>query len=237
MLNNKTDVKTVLIVGISSGIGEELVKLYKEKDYTVYGSYRKKSLNSSVLSMCKETIVLDLIKESDMNKLQDFALNLKPFHIIYLPGIIDKKTLYETNLKSFHLTFNVNLFSYLLLISKTINYMKEKKYGRFLSLSSIGTKYGGSLSSFSYTLSKYLLEFFPAEYKNLAQYNVFFNNLICGVTNTKMIHANKEVDNRVKKIPLKRMAEPIEIARSCFNLCSTENTFQTLTNTTIAGGE
>ena len=71
------------------------------------------------------------------------------------------------------------------LISKTANYMK-KKYGRFLSLS-IRSKYGGYLSSLNYTLSKSLLEFFLAEYKNLAKNNVFFNNLICDVTNTKMI--------------------------------------------------
>ena len=237
MQNDKVDLKNVLIVGISSTIGEELVKLYNKKGYIVYGTYRNNSADSSVLGFCKETIVLDLEKESHIYKLQDFANVLKPFHIVYLPGIIDHKTLYETNLENLQLTFNVNVFSYLLLISKTANYMKEKKYGRFLSLSSIGSKYGGSLSSFNYTLSKCLLEFFPAEYKNLAQNNVFFNNLICGVTNTKMIQSKKEIDQRVKKIPLKRMAEPIEIARACFNLCSTKNTFQTLTNTTIAGGE
>ena len=33
------------------------------------------------------------------------------------------------------------------------------------------------------------------------------------------------------------MAEPIEIARACFNLSSTKNTSDILTNTTIDGGE
>ena len=45
------------------------------------------------------------------------------------------------------------------------------------------------------------------------------------------------IDKRVNLIPIGRLARPSEIAISCFNICSENNTFQTLSNVTIAGGE
>ena len=117
--------------------------------------------------------------------------------------------------------------------------MKSMNYGRYLSISSIGSKYGGSKNSINYTLSKHLLEFFPREYKNLAEFNVFFNNIICGVINSEIIKNKKDfnIEKRIEKIPIKRSIDPYEIARNCYRLCSDENTCQTLSNITISGGE
>ena len=134
---------------------------------------------------------------------------------------------------------NANIFAYWLLISNTIDYMKDNKYGRFLSISSIGSKFGGGENRFNYTTSKKLLEFFPRDFKNLAQHNIFINNIICGVTDTQILRKKKDetIQKRVQLIPIKRLARPEEIALCAFNLCSEINTFQTLSNTTLAGGE
>ena len=165
-------------------------------------------------------------------------MRLKPANIVYLPGYIDGKSLYDNSLNSLQSSFNINLFAYLLLISRTCGYMKANGYGRYLSLSSIGSKYGGGLNSLNYTIGKNALEYFPTEYKRLAEFNVFFNNIICGVTNTSIINSKKgKLISRIQKIPIRRRAEPVEIALNCYRLCSYENTFQTLSNTTIAGGE
>ena len=43
--------------------------------------------------------------------------------------------------------------------------MKKNNYGRFLSLSSIGSKFGGGINRFNYTSSKKLLEFFPKDFR------------------------------------------------------------------------
>ena len=117
--------------------------------------------------------------------------------------------------------------------------MKKNNYGRFLSLSSIGSKFGGGTNRFNYTTSKKLLEFFPKDFKDLAKDNIFVNNIICGVTDTPILRKKKfeSIDKRVNLIPIGRLARPSEIAISCFNICSENNTFQTLSNITIAGGE
>ena len=231
--------KKVLIVGLSSAIGIELCKLYKKKGYEIFATYHQKSLGSVVSNKCEKLLKTDLSKQKGIDLLLEFADEFKPANIVYLPGYIDGKNLYENDLPSIQGSFNVNLFAYLLLISKTCVHMKSIGYGRYLSISSIGSKYGGSLNGINYTLSKNALEIFPKEYKLLAKDNIFFNNIVCGVTNTSIFKNKTEEDllSRVQKIPIGRMANPKEIALACYRLCSIENTFQTLSNTTISGGE
>jgi len=232
-------IKNVLIVGVSSAIGKSLFEIYINKGFRVYATYNKNKLESSIKNACKESLSIDLSDQYGIERLLEFAETTKPTNIIYLPGFIDNLDLYDNSLSSIHKSFNINYFAYLLLISKTYKYMKSIGYGRYLSLSSIGSKYGGASKSLNYTISKRSLEYFPSEYKRLAEFNIFFNNIICGVTNSSILKDKKNIDlnARVLKIPVKRMARPSEIALNCYRLCSYENTFQTLSNTTIAGGE
>ena len=50
--------------------------------------------------------------------------------------------------------------------------MLKNKWGRILNSSSIGTKFGGGIKSFNYSLSKHLLEFIPGIYKKWSKKNV-----------------------------------------------------------------
>ena len=231
--------KSVLIVGLSSAIGKALFDIYSDKGFRIFATYNKNKLESSIKNTCVDSLSTDLSDQDGIEKLLEFAETTKPTNIIYLPGYIDNLDLYDNSLISIHKSFNINYFAYLLLISKTYKYMKSIGYGRYLSLSSIGSKYGGASNSLNYTISKKSLEYFPSEYKKLAEFNIFFNNIICGVTNSSIFKdkKNQELNARVSKIPVKRMAKPSEIAINCYRLCSYENTFQTLSNTTIAGGE
>ncbi len=239
MLDIEEKYKSVMIIGSSSGIGKELCNIYYQKGFNIFATHNKKELTSSISSKCQKILNVDLSNQKGIYQLLDFAEESKPSNIIYLPGYIDGKDLYENSLQSMHSSFNINLFAYQLLIARTCGYMKSIGYGRYLSISSIGSKYGGSLNGFNYTISKKALEFFPKEYKNLAEYNIFFNNIICGITDTSILNDKKKevLKTRIEKVPVKRMAKPIELALNCFRLCSYENTFQTLSNTTIAGGE
>ena len=117
--------------------------------------------------------------------------------------------------------------------------MKKNKFGRFVSFSSIGSKFGGGNNRFNYTSSKILLEFFPKDLKIIAADNIFVNNIVCGVTDTPILKKkkNESIANRVRLIPIGRLAEPKEIALCCYQICSDKNTFQTLSNIKIAGGE
>lgn len=233
------DVKTILIVGVNSTIGTSILNVYNEKNYICFGTYNKGSLSEEIENKCKNLIQCDLSNIHGIQKLLKFCQEFNPYHIIFLPGYIDNKSLEKNSLENMHKTFNTNLFAYWLLISECLPYMKERRYGRFLSLSSIGSKFGGGDGRFNYTTSKKLLEFFPKDFKTLASYNIFINNIICGVTNTNILKKkkNESIAQRVQLIPVGRLAQPIEIALCCYQICSELNTFQTLSNVTIAGGE
>ena len=117
--------------------------------------------------------------------------------------------------------------------------MLLQKWGRILNCSSIGVKFGGGINSYNYSLSKHCLEFIPNSFKSWAKKNVFINNLRIGVTNTK-IHKrmiNRKIKQRVKLIPMSRMAEPKEISSYIINLTTENNSYMTGQTVTVSGGE
>ena len=105
--------------------------------------------------------------------------------------------------------------------------------------SSIWVKFGGSKNTFAYSISKHLNEFIPSYFKNFYKNEIFYNSLRIGTTNTK-IHKkikNKNLSKRVKLIPVKKMANPEDIASYILFICSEKNKFITGSVLTIAGGE
>ena len=117
--------------------------------------------------------------------------------------------------------------------------MLKNKWGRILNCSSIGVKFGGGKNTFNYSLSKHCLEFIPNSYKDWASLNVLINNLRIGVTNTKLHKRilKRNLKERVKLIPMKRMAKTEEIASYIFSLISEQNTYITGQTLSISGGE
>ena len=117
--------------------------------------------------------------------------------------------------------------------------MKKKKWGRILFTSSIGVKFGGGISTFPYSLSKFINEFFPKFFRENTYKNILYNCLRIGVTDTKIhkIDKNKNMKKRIKLIPLKRLAKPTEIAEYIYFLCSEKNTLISSEILNITGGE
>ena len=117
--------------------------------------------------------------------------------------------------------------------------MLLQKWGRILNCSSIGIKYGGGKNTYNYSFSKHALEFIPSDYRNWAKKNILINNLRIGVTDTKIHNRirNRNLERRVKLIPIGRMASKKEIAKFIYQLASQQNTFITGETISIAGGE
>jgi len=90
-----------------------------------------------------------------------------------------------------------------------------------------------------YSSSKAALESMTRSFaKQGAPFNVLANSIRAGVTNTDF-HRNsgKNMNDRINLIPLKRMAEPEEIADTVMFLCSEKASFITGQEITVAGGE
>ena len=118
--------------------------------------------------------------------------------------------------------------------------MIKVNFGRILNVSSIGVKYGGGEFTYNYSFSKQALEYIPAYLRNLTNKNILTNVLRVGVLDIKRekkIKKKKNMDKRIKLIPIKRAATASEVAETIFNLSSEKNTYIANEKITIAGGE
>ena len=133
----------------------------------------------------------------------------------------------------------VNLLPGLLFMRDLGPAMAARGWGRIVHLGSIGTKFGGGPSSFAYALSKHGLEMLPRECRVWSAHNVLVNVLRVGVTNTGIHQSDvsKDMDERVGLIPMKRMAEPSEMAEGVWFLGSGANTYIAGQVISISGGE
>ena len=117
--------------------------------------------------------------------------------------------------------------------------MIKKRWGRILLSSSIGTKFGGGNSTYYYSLSKFMNEFIPSEFRRKYAKYILYNVLQIGVTDTK-IHkkiSSKNLKSRIKLIPIQKIASTKEVAKKILFLSSEKNTLIHNQVLNISGGE
>lgn len=237
----KEDNHKILILGASSDIGVKVVNLFLKNNWNVDAHYFK---NKSQLSKIK-TKRLKIINANFKNfNIQKKDIIFKKFSsnyssIVNLIGFIDNKSFENTSISNTLDSIKINSLIPFFIFRKYLNKMKINNFGRFLNASSIGVKYGGGKNTFNYSLSKHLLEFFPSNFKELVKFNILINTLRIGLTDTK-IHSKinkKNLKKRISMVPMKRMAQPDEIAKLIYYLSSSENTYITNEVISISGGE
>ena len=235
--------KKVLILGASSDIGIEVVKNFLNLNWFVYAHYN--SNNKRLINLKKNKKNLRIIQlnfskynnknfEKQLNK--KFNLNFDAF--INLIGYTDGKSFDTTNLANITKTLTINTLIPIIIQKILLKKMIKNKWGRILNCSGVGVKYGGGKYNYNYSLSQHCREFIPSAFKNLAKNNIFINNIRIGVTDTK-IHKRikKNIKDRIKLIPVNRMASPIEMANYIVSFCTESNSFMTGQTITVAGGE
>ena len=239
---NKVSKKKILILGASSDIGIQVVKKFLKKNWHVIAHSNKN--NKKLTKIKNESLSVFKLDLSSPQKVENYIKkNLFYFKkidsFVSLTGFLKLSNYENFKIKDFYLHLNINYLANQLFIRKLIKYMQQNKWGRILTSSSIGTKFGGNHNTYIYSLSKHMNEFFPSIFKNLAKYNILYNCMQIGVTDTKLnkIDKNKKIHKRAMLIPLKRIAKPEEIAKYIYLIGSDENTFINLQKIRITGGE
>ena len=236
--------KNVLILGGSSDIGIEVIKIFLKLNWNVSAHYFKNKTKLNLLKKKSKNLNLIKLDFSKANPRVEILIkkNFKDKYdsIVNLIGYIDNIGYENTNLKSMTKSLTANMIIPVLIEKNCVKKMISQKWGRILNCSSIGIKFGGGKNSFNYSLSKHCLEFIPNSYKFWAENNVFINNLRIGVTDTKIhkrMKKNLQLKERLKLIPAKRMATPSEIAIYIVNLSTEKNSYMTGQTLTVSGGE
>ena len=234
--------KKVLILGASSEIGVEIMKIYLKKNFKIIAHYNKGNKNFSYYSKDKKVQKVKfnfLTKLENIDKFSKSKIFKNCDILINALGRIKELDYKKITSKEIIDSFKVNLLPSII-FNKNLGFlMNKKKWGRIVNLGSIGTKFGGGEKNFPYSIGKFALEFFPSNNKKWIKNNVLINTVRVGVTKTRLHNKlkTKNLIKRVKLIPIQRMASPEEIAKVIFFLGSNDNTFISNEVISISGGE
>ncbi|MDR4949673.1 SDR family NAD(P)-dependent oxidoreductase [Neobacillus cucumis] len=155
-------------------------------------------------------------------------------------GISQKVTVEEMTYEDINRVFNVNMFGLFLCSQAVLKPMKEQKYGRIVSLSSVSAKRGGGVfGGPHYSASKAAVLGFS---KNLAREvaldGITVNCVAPGLVNTDIWKSLPEEDAKkvIDGIPMGRPGETEEIAATIAFLASKEASYITGEEIDINGG-
>lgn len=205
--------RKALITGASRGIGKAIKNLFEERGIMVYAPTRAEMNLSS-----NDSIRQYVEKISDVDILVNCA------------GINDLASIDEMSEEKLQEMIQVNLISQTMLIKYVSEKMKKNRYGRIVNFASIWCDFSKE-RRIMYSIAKAGVKgLTTAAAVELSKYNVLVNAVAPGFVNTEMTSQNntpEQIEALAQALPIKRMAEPVEIAEFVYFLASEKNSFIT----------
>jgi len=206
--------KVALVTGGSRGIGKAVCEVLRAR-------------GAEVLSPSRQE--LDL---SSGRSIENYFKRLdKPVQIlINNAGINNIQGCLEIDESNLCASLQINLLAPLLVAGKVIPSMRASGYGRIVNISSVWsvvTKQGRLVYSMTKAGLNAVTRSLAVE---LAEDNILVNSVAPGYVNTELTKKNNtpaEIDKIRETIPVKRLAEPSEIAEAVAFLSSSANSYIT----------
>ncbi len=151
--------EVVLITGASSGMGKETAKTLIGVGYTVYAAARRVEKMDDLKALGGVPVRMDVTQEDEMVAAVE---QIKQKHggvdiLINNAGFGQYGPMEETPLDKARYQFEVNLFGMAWLTQLVLPYMREKKAGKIINISSMGGKIYTPLGSW-YHATKHAVE-------------------------------------------------------------------------------
>lgn len=157
-----------------------------------------------------------------------------------IAGIPSPKGFLEISLEEWNRVLAINLTGSFLLAQALVPLMIEGGYGRVVNTSSVTAQHGGGVfSKTSYAAAKAgVLGLTRGMARELAEYGITVNAVAPGVVNTDIRTGTTEETEKAlaEAVPLKRQAEPWEIAALICWLSSEDSAYITGITHSINGG-
>ena len=241
--------KIALVTGASRGIGEEIAKLLAEQGAHVIVSSRK-------IDGCQA--VADAIK-ADGGSAEAFACHIGEMaqieavfsHIREVHGKLDILVnnaaanpyfgnILDTPVEAFDKTVDVNLRGYFYMSVEGAKLMREHGGGAIVNTASVNGLTPGDMQGV-YSISKAAVISMTKSFaQECAQFNVRVNALLPGLTKTKFAGAlftNEDIyDSAISQIPMRRHADPKEMAGTVLYLVSDASSYVTGECVVVDGG-
>lgn len=212
-----------LITGASRGIGKAIKELFEQQGIKVFAPSREE---------------MDL---SSNESIKNYVTNLKEDIDILInnAGINDLAGIEEISDEKIQEMLQINLISQLQLIKLLSPRMKKKNYGRIVNIASIWGDFSKE-KRLLYSVAKAGVKGLTTSTAvELSKFNILVNAVAPGFVNTEMTKQNntsEQIKVLAEALPIKRMAEPKEIAEAVYFLASEKNTFITGQTLFVDGG-
>ena len=241
--------RIALVTGASRGIGEEIAKLLAGQGAHVIVSSRK-------IDGCEA--VAEAIRQSggsaeamachigDMEQIQQIFEQIRNQHG-RLDILVNNAAanpyfgpIEDTDIGSFQKTVDVNIRGYFFMTAEGTKLMKESGGGSIVNVASVNGVIPGHFQGI-YSISKAaVIQMTKSFATELGQQKIRVNALLPGLTDTKFASALTTNDQILKQamahIPMKRVADPSEMAGAVLYLASDAGSYTTGACLNVDGG-
>ncbi|MDE1901694.1 MAG: acetoacetyl-CoA reductase, partial [Alphaproteobacteria bacterium] len=235
--------RIAVVTGGTRGIGAAICETLQKAEYKVAATYygneaaaRKFTEKTGIPAYKFDVANFDACKEGVEKINADFG------HIDVLvnnAGISRDSFLHKMTLQQWREVMSTNMDSVFNMSRLVIEGMRERCFGRIISVSSINAQ-SGMVGLTNYSAAKAaIIGFTKALALESASKGITVNAIAPGYVDTELLHGvSPEVMVKiVDKIPLKRLGKPEEIAAAVLYLASNQASFITGSTLTINGGQ
>lgn len=236
--------KLALVTGGTRGIGAAISIALKYQGYKVVANYRtNKKLGDefeadhSIATMSWDVSNFTECHEHIAKIEREYDMPVSV--LVNNAGIIHDSMLHKMPFQHWQDLMNVNLTSCFNMCSAVIKKMREEEYGRIINISSINAL-AGQIGQTNYCATKAgMIGFSKALAKENASKGITVNCVAPGYVTTDM---TKNISDDIKTkildtIPVRRFAEPQEIARAVIFLADENSSYITGHTLSVNGGQ
>jgi NAD(P)-dependent dehydrogenase (short-subunit alcohol dehydrogenase family) len=243
------DGKIAFVSGASRGIGEAIAKLLAQQGAHVIVSSRKiddcqKVADAIIADGGKATAVACHIGE--MEQISNVFAQIKE-QFGRLDVLVNNAAtnpqfcnVLDTDLSAFQKTVDVNIRGYYFMSIEGGKLMRENGGGSIINVASINGVTPGEMQGIYSVTKAAVISMTKVFAKECAQFGIRCNALLPGLTDTKFASALVKNDAILKlalqRIPLKRVADPSEMAGTVLYLASDASSYTTGVALNVDGG-
>ncbi len=247
----RLDNKVAIVTGSIQGIGKEIAHILSRSGAAVVvNNHQGKGELENVAREIRggggkaTAVIADVTREAEAKQLISAALNLGNNIDILVNnagGLVKRVPVAEFDEEHFNTVMNINVKSAFLVSKLVIPYMKKKKAGKIINLSSQAAHDGGGPGAAAYAASKgSIWTFTKSLAKELAPFGVTVNCVSPGFIANTTFHDTftpKEVQDKMPGIiPLGRAGNAMDIAKVVLFLASDLSDYMTGQTIEVNGG-
>lgn len=235
--------KTILVTGATSGIGRATAMTCAGLGAKVVAVGRNQERLDSLMQELEDdghlAISADFIDEAQVQSLLEAVPTIDG--VACCAGVAEMKPFAFVTEEDVERVFKVNCFAPVMLVNKLLKTKKLNKGASVVFVSSVDGPKVVHAGNSVYSGSKSALVGLARNMAiDLASKKIRVNCVLPGTTDTPMIHTGSATDEMLaenaKQFPLKRFAQPEEIANAIIFLLSDGASFITGTELTVDGG-